>query len=223
MSTLGLVSISKSELKVLQIRGEERKMFRDDLERAYEQLNVQGWEMKSLNDTVERLEGSMACLREENRDIRIEMENLKRNKHAGEIKLMMASMKSLIYKEKRRLLKGNGLGGSKRPKLVMSVYEDPGDALEDGDNLVYLFMKCEEASWANDVPEVLRYANLVKETVANERDYEIAKMFNPVHPSWHKWWKRNKHKWNSRKEMAKVSFEDITYWQNKLGRTPESV
>ena len=50
------VLISKSELEVLKLRGKERNMFRDNLEFAFEKLNRQGWGMKSLNDTVERLE-----------------------------------------------------------------------------------------------------------------------------------------------------------------------
>jgi len=225
MSTLRIVdhptvSISKSELEVLKLRGEERKMFRDNLEHAFEKLNRQGWEVKGLNDKVERLEGNVESLREENRDIRIEMENLKTLNHSGDIKQMMKSMKGLIYNEKRRPL-GYENSGSKRQKFVMNVYEDPSAALENGDNVMYLFMKCEEASWANDVPEVLRYANLVKTTIENQRLYLGVK--EPLHPSWYRWFDRNKHTWEDRKEMAKASYEDIVYWQDQLRRTPDSV
>ena len=247
-SDSSMVTMPTSEYEVMNLLCEERRQFRNNFEHAYAELNKQGMEVGRLNHVVTDLTTAVAGLEGRNRDIedekdrymrrtveldrqmenlqrttdsmRLEMDRMRQTTNEREISRMMRVMKQLIYGEMRRQDgEANEAGGGKRRKLVIEVYEDAEAALAEGDVYMYLFMKCEEASWRNDVGEVIRYAKLARDTIEKEREYRTRDWVNEPdrHPSWVRWYKRNQENWD-RPTPPEPKRAEIEYWMEALGR-----
>ena len=220
-----MVKIPKSELNILKLRGRERTDFRNQLEYAYEDLKMQGAVVKELDSTVKELKREVRILSDENSEI---MDIMERNQSGRrDISSLMQTMRGMVKKEKKRSIYGSD-PEAKRRRIATTMYDDASDAMECGDNLMYLFMKCEEAAWRTDVEEVIHYGKLVKKTIDDQRTFEKLHCkggWYDWHPSWKDWKERNKHNWIHRKCAMQLhpTNDEMERWARKMNReTPKT-
>jgi hypothetical protein len=220
-----MVSMTASEYEIMVIRCEERKVFRNQFELAYAELNEQKKEMSFLKKRVGDLEQALTTQRGEADVVKRKTEEIGeefkrlRNKEEREAKRDIEKLARTVKDKAQEDDQLYMSRGKKRKTGKDGEYETPGAALEDDNVKWYYVLKCQEAAQIHDGGEVMRYAILFQKmmegrTKANERHQFWIKY--PSDGYWDGWHQRNR-SWRSKRSDDDVHDNNISadrdeYW-----------